>query len=65
MTLRETIKKALGDKWTKELEDDLFWPISYWVTNAVALNQRHPYRAADGEPCPCGKSIDDPIHIPL
>jgi len=55
----------LGDKWTKELEDDLFWPISYWVTNAVALNQRHPYRAADGEPCPCGKSIDDPIHIPL
>jgi hypothetical protein len=27
-------------------------------------NRRHHYRAEDGFPCPCGKPIDDPIHIP-
>ena len=36
-TLREVIRKGLGDKWTKDLEDELFWSISNFVINASDL----------------------------
>lgn len=30
-TLRDTIRSGLGEKWTKELEDLLFWPLANFV----------------------------------
>lgn len=31
-SLRNTIRIALGDKWTHELEEALFWPISMFCS---------------------------------
>ena len=31
-SLRNTIRIALGDQWTSELEEKLFWPVSYFCT---------------------------------
>lgn len=39
MTLREAIIAGLGDSWTKELEDSLFWSISGFV-DVVSENVR-------------------------
>lgn len=33
-TLREVIREALGNQWTLELEDKLFWPLSYFCNDA-------------------------------
>ncbi len=31
MTLREAIKKGLGEKYTKELEESLYWSVSEFM----------------------------------
>lgn len=36
-SLRNTIKMALGDKWTRELEDQLFWPLSSFCNAACEM----------------------------
>jgi hypothetical protein len=33
-SLRNTLRIALGDKWTVELEDQLFWPVSMFCNNS-------------------------------
>jgi hypothetical protein len=33
-TVRDALRIGLGDKWTKELEDALFWPVADFVDRA-------------------------------
>lgn len=38
-TVREAIQRGLlaNNKWTKQLEDDLFWPVAYFMSRACNI----------------------------
>lgn len=40
-SLRDTIRKALGDKWTKELEESLFWPLAEFCQHSAEINYKN------------------------
>ena len=44
-TLRGVIREALGDQWTRELEDKLFWPLSYFCNDACEAVKKQALKA--------------------